>query len=358
MLKGNNPLTLISGTPSQIGKTLDFKAVPIGKSITQVSPVYSITTVGKAWECLPVSSVTAIKDQGGYIYINWAGNNRGTGLVLPEQYEIDIIDTVVVRTLTTSINSVTYSRTNQITDFGSVQSSIDVIIYQVSTEVDRGIPYAVTLTPTLSVVKPTVTDFSPRQGGINDDITIYGQSFTSASSAAINGTSIDSFTVVNDGVITGVIATGTTTGKVTVVNDSGTGTSLADFVIGSFGGSGLTTVYTTDSTLTTSAGNEYLLDGTTTVNFHTGINGDRLAFKDFSRNAKTNNITLNPNGTDTIEKQTELILSNDGFAVEFVFYNGDWSMVNAVIFADYLYNSGGSFNAQQLAAIGYTGVYQ
>jgi hypothetical protein len=231
MLKGNNDLPLIELPSTQIGKTLEFKAVVVGKTINQVATQYSINFTGNAWECLPVSSVTATKDQAGNIYIDWTGNNRGTGLVLPENYEIDIIDSEVVRTLEASVSNCVYSYTDQITDFGSIQSTIEVIIYQVSSEVGRGIPYTISLTPSLVSIVPTITGFSPTQGGLGASISIFGTGFTGASNVGINGIDTDSLVVVNDGLITGTIATGTTTGKVTVTNASGTGESLTDFVI-------------------------------------------------------------------------------------------------------------------------------
>jgi hypothetical protein len=76
-----------------------------------------------------------------------------------------------------------------------------------------------------------ITGFSPTQGSIGNAITIYGSRFTGALSAAIDGTNVTSFTVVDDSVITGTVDTGTITGKVTVANATGTAQSLTDFVI-------------------------------------------------------------------------------------------------------------------------------
>lgn len=56
-----------------------------------------------------------------------------------QSYEIDIMDGVnVVRTLTSSTQSVTYTEAQQITDFGSVQSSYAVRVYQLSATFGRG----------------------------------------------------------------------------------------------------------------------------------------------------------------------------------------------------------------------------
>lgn len=58
-----------------------------------------------------------------------------------ESYEVDIINTstlAVVRTLTSSTPTATYTAAQQTTDFGSAQSSIRVRVYQISTTVGRG----------------------------------------------------------------------------------------------------------------------------------------------------------------------------------------------------------------------------
>ncbi len=60
-----------------------------------------------------------------------------------ESYSIDILSTTspseVVRTLTSSTNSVTYTAAQQATDFGSpTPAQIQVNVYQVSAQVGRG----------------------------------------------------------------------------------------------------------------------------------------------------------------------------------------------------------------------------
>jgi outer membrane lipoprotein SlyB len=64
---------------------------------------------------------------------------------LSEAYEVDILSgSTVVRTLSTSTPTVSYSAANQTIDFGSIQSSVNVKIYQLSSYVGRG--YAATAT--------------------------------------------------------------------------------------------------------------------------------------------------------------------------------------------------------------------
>ena len=63
-----------------------------------------------------------------------------------ESYEIDIMNgSAVVRTLTSSTNSVTYTAAQQTTDFGSTQASLTVKVYQISATVGRGIAATATV---------------------------------------------------------------------------------------------------------------------------------------------------------------------------------------------------------------------
>jgi hypothetical protein len=65
-----------------------------------------------------------------------------------ESYEIEIRnagDTAAVRTLTSTTNTVTYTAANQTTDFGSIQNSIKVRVYQMSATAGRGYAAAATL---------------------------------------------------------------------------------------------------------------------------------------------------------------------------------------------------------------------
>lgn len=56
-----------------------------------------------------------------------------------ESYEWDVMDgATVARTLTSATESVTYTEADQITDFGSVQDSVEFNVYQLSATVGRG----------------------------------------------------------------------------------------------------------------------------------------------------------------------------------------------------------------------------
>ena len=54
-------------------------------------------------------------------------------------YEMDVIkDGVVVRTIRSAANPIIYSGAEQVADFGVIQSSITVDIYQINNRVGRG----------------------------------------------------------------------------------------------------------------------------------------------------------------------------------------------------------------------------
>ena len=57
-----------------------------------------------------------------------------------EDYEIDILDEngEVRRTISVSTPSANYSADQQLTDFGALQDSISVRIYQISSAIGRG----------------------------------------------------------------------------------------------------------------------------------------------------------------------------------------------------------------------------
>lgn len=63
-----------------------------------------------------------------------------------EAYEVDVLDGAnVVRTLSSASPSVTYTASDQTTDFGAPQASVDVRIHQLSATVGRGHPTEATL---------------------------------------------------------------------------------------------------------------------------------------------------------------------------------------------------------------------
>ena len=122
-------------------------------------------------------------------------------------------------------------------------------------------------------------------------------------------------------------------------NLSGTDTTVQaaletlDELIASAGG-GLTSVYTTDVTLAATAGNFYLLNGTTTVNLPAGVNGDRIGFADYLPNFYASPVTINPNGAEAIAGLANLTLDSDRDCIELLFQTDRWVVTSLESFAD------------------------
>ena len=63
-----------------------------------------------------------------------------------EAYDVDVMNGgTVVRTLTATSSTVTYTAAQQTTDFGSPQSSVTVRVYQRSAVIGRGFPGIATI---------------------------------------------------------------------------------------------------------------------------------------------------------------------------------------------------------------------
>jgi hypothetical protein len=69
---------------------------------------------------------------------------------LTEAYEIEVYTsaayTTLKRTLTSPTPTVAYTSAQQVTDFGSVQSTLHLKIYQMSATVGRGYPLSTSIT--------------------------------------------------------------------------------------------------------------------------------------------------------------------------------------------------------------------
>lgn len=135
-----------SGT---IGQTLTYKAVSAGRSASSAATQTS-TNTGEGLK--PLSPTTLRKSFGANdIVLTWGRRTRlanqwwlGT---VPlgedsERYEVDIFSdntfTTLKRTLASTTPTITYTSADQVTDFGSNQSLVNIRIYQVSGTVGRG----------------------------------------------------------------------------------------------------------------------------------------------------------------------------------------------------------------------------
>jgi hypothetical protein len=110
---------------------------------------------GKAAGLMPWSPVqiAGVRNAAGDLAISWVRRTRfggawsdGTDVPLNEEserYEADILNGgLVVRTIAATAPTASYPAAQQIADFGSVQSAVSVLIYQLSASVGRGWPGA------------------------------------------------------------------------------------------------------------------------------------------------------------------------------------------------------------------------
>lgn len=136
---------------SDIGLVRMFKYPTFGMTLQQVAPTL-VTPAGVALECYSPVEVGAGRNVDGDLTINWKRRNRIAGewrdyVDVPmsesvESYEIDILDdtaTTVVRTITASTETASYSAINQAADFpDGFPYTVNMNVYQLSAIVGRG----------------------------------------------------------------------------------------------------------------------------------------------------------------------------------------------------------------------------
>jgi len=128
-----------------------YKGTTIRNNVADSSPItFSSSAVGL--KPYAVVNVSAGRNQTGNISIGWMKRIRGQaifGNTLDQNdpdgdfYEVDIYkDGQVVRTISTTNLSCTYLSTQQVEDFGSVQSGVLVKIYKLSQAIGRGFEFS------------------------------------------------------------------------------------------------------------------------------------------------------------------------------------------------------------------------
>ena len=78
---------------------------------------------------------------------------------------------------------------------------------------------------------PTISSFSPPSGAVGASVTITGSNFSGVTAVRFNGSQSTSYTVDSVTQITAIVPVAATSGKISVSNSFGTGTSSTDFVI-------------------------------------------------------------------------------------------------------------------------------
>jgi hypothetical protein len=144
-------VTQVNMTSDDVGLAFNWKYGPasydIGNSAYASNLAYSFDGVGL--RPLSPCHVRGSFDGGGDLNVTWIRRTRQGGdswgqTEVPlgedsEAYEVDVMNgAAVVRTLTSSTPTVTYTATQQTADFGAPQSSYTVRVYQISASYGRG----------------------------------------------------------------------------------------------------------------------------------------------------------------------------------------------------------------------------
>jgi len=139
-----------------IGLPRQYKPVSFGSTLPATN-AQSFTYSGVALKPYSPVQIAGLRDGSGNLTLNWVrrtrlGGDWQDGIDVPlnetlEGYEVDIISgTDIKRTIAgLSAPNTTYSAAEQTTDFGSVQSSVVMDIYQLSGIAGRGYAARVTL---------------------------------------------------------------------------------------------------------------------------------------------------------------------------------------------------------------------
>lgn len=134
-----------------IGLTRSYKAVSYGATIPDTT-AQTVNYSGVALKPYSPVHITGARDGSGNLAIGWVRRSRLGGNWLDavdvplnetsELYEVDIYNgSSVVRTIRNISSPTTvYSAANQVSDFGSNQSSVSIRIYQMSGIIGRGYP--------------------------------------------------------------------------------------------------------------------------------------------------------------------------------------------------------------------------
>lgn len=127
---------------AEIGLQRIYRAVTIGRPLS-TGVNYRFTNTGNALECLSPVQVGKGIDGSGNIQIHWTRRARLGGAWVDysdaplaeesESYAVSVYNgATLIRTITSTTQTCTYSVTDQTTDFGSPQTTLTVKVWQVS----------------------------------------------------------------------------------------------------------------------------------------------------------------------------------------------------------------------------------
>jgi hypothetical protein len=150
VLLDRSTMVRLGGTAAELNQARLYKGITLGRSLDS-SAAQSLTNTGQALKPLAGVQLGGGRDASGNLTINWvrrtrldAGWQDYTDAPLAESteaYEIEIYDpgfSTVKRTISLTSPTTIYTAAQQVTDFGSTQSSVAMRIYQLSATVGRG----------------------------------------------------------------------------------------------------------------------------------------------------------------------------------------------------------------------------
>ncbi len=146
----DDAVTPVELTDDQIGLDYSWKVGPAPYDLGHRSyRTYQKAFVGLGHKPFAPVHLRAVPGIAGDIYLSWTRRTRSGGdswasIEVPlfedsEAYEVDILENGIVRrTLASSGSSITYTSAQQTMDFGQLQTSLDVAVYQMSARTGRG----------------------------------------------------------------------------------------------------------------------------------------------------------------------------------------------------------------------------
>lgn len=138
--------------PEAINVELAYRSTATGRPLDSAE-TQLFTGLGAALRPFSPVAVSGVRGDDDSWSFSWLRRDRlATDVDVPmseelEDYEVDIMkDGAAIRTISTLMKSATYSSQQQVVDFGMVQSSLTIRVYQVSVAVGRSYPQEVSFT--------------------------------------------------------------------------------------------------------------------------------------------------------------------------------------------------------------------
>lgn len=146
VLMQTNGIRRVPLAMGELQRVRRYKAVSAGRQLSSVDS-RAFTWAGDKLKPLAPVYVRGIRDTVDLV-ITWARRTRHEDNWLlgslplgevSESYVVEIMSgSTVVRTITSTTTSVTYTNAQQVADFGSAQASVSVRVYQISDSIGRG----------------------------------------------------------------------------------------------------------------------------------------------------------------------------------------------------------------------------